>query len=173
MLHIEQGRNTELKTPLNERLCYSCHCIADELHLVTACSINVVERILFSKVADKYPGFDNLDDVGKFVFWLTFEDAQMLTWLGKFLVQILCNQSITIEWNVHMIRAYELYLRRPCCHPRCRRLSTRQLSAPLVPTRPQWRRPVYFDVANQWASFINAGAPSGPSRTSGGPEQAT
>ena len=77
---------TRPKTPLNERLCYSCHCILDELHLVTACLINVVERrILFSKVADKYPGFDNLDYVGKFVFLLPFEDAQMLTWLGKFL----------------------------------------------------------------------------------------
>ena len=86
MLHIEKGRYTRPKTPLNERLGYSCHCIEDELHLVTACSINVVERrILFSKVADKYPGFDNLDDIGKFVFLLTFEDAQMLTWLGKFL----------------------------------------------------------------------------------------
>ena len=61
MLHIEKGRHTRPKTPLNERLCYSCHCIEDELHLVTTCSINVVERkILFSKVADKYPGFDNL-----------------------------------------------------------------------------------------------------------------
>ena len=47
-----------------------------------------------------------------------------------------------------MIRAYELYLRRPCCHTRCRGLSTRQPSAPLVPTRPQWRRPVHFDIAN-------------------------
>ena len=61
----------------------------------------------------------------------------------------LCNQSITIEWNLYMIRAYVLYLRRLCCHPRCRGLSTRQPSAPLVPTRPQWRRPVHFDVANQ------------------------
>ena len=48
-----------------------------------------------------------------------------------------------------MIRAYELYLRRPCCHPRCRGLSTRQPSVPLAPTRPQWRPPVHFDVANQ------------------------
>ena len=47
-----------------------------------------------------------------------------------------------------MIRAYELYLRRPCCHPRCRGLATRQPSAPLVPTRAQWRRPVHFDIAN-------------------------
>ena len=85
-LHIEKGRYTRPKTPPNERLCYSCHCIEDELYLVTACLINRVERrILFSKVADISPGFDNLDDVGKFVFLLTFEDAQMLTWLRKFL----------------------------------------------------------------------------------------
>ena len=85
MLHIEKGRYTRPKTPLNERLCYSCQCIEDKLHLVTDCSINVVERrILFSKVADKYPGLDNLDVVGKFVFLFTFEDAQMFTWLGKF-----------------------------------------------------------------------------------------
>ena len=94
MLHIEKGRYTRPKTPLNERLCYSCHCIEDELHLVTACSINVEERrILFSKVADKYRGFDNLDDVGKFVFLLTFEDAQMLTWLGKFLYKSFAIQA--------------------------------------------------------------------------------
>ena len=30
MLHIEKGRYTRPKTPLNERLCYSCHCIEDE-----------------------------------------------------------------------------------------------------------------------------------------------
>ena len=94
MLHIEKGRYTWPKTSLNERLCYSCHRIEDKLHLVTACSINLVERrILFSKVADKYPGFDNLDDVGKFVFLLTFEDAQMLTWLGKFLYKSFANKA--------------------------------------------------------------------------------
>ena len=48
-----------------------------------------------------------------------------------------------------MIRAYELYLRRSCCHPRCRGLSTRQPPASQEPTRPQWHRPVHFDVANQ------------------------
>ena len=77
------------------RLCYSCHCIEDELHLVTAYSKNFVERrMLFSKVADKYPGFDNLDDVGKFVFLLTFEDAQMFTWLGKFLYKSFATKTL-------------------------------------------------------------------------------
>ena len=29
----------------------------------------VLRRILFAKVADGYPGFDNLDDVANLYFW--------------------------------------------------------------------------------------------------------
>ena len=60
--------------------------LKDELHFVTACSLNRTERIvLYDKVARKFPEFDQLADVEKFVFFFTFKDAQMLTWHGKFL----------------------------------------------------------------------------------------
>ena len=86
ILHIEKGRYTRPRTPLHERLCYSCNCVEDELHFVIACSLNRTERIvLYDKVARKFPEFDQLADVEKFVFLFTFKDAQMLTWLGKFL----------------------------------------------------------------------------------------
>ena len=52
---------------------------------------------LYEKFAGKFPEFDTLDDMGKFVFLFTFKDAQMLTWLGKFLYK-----SFTIkasQWN--------------------------------------------------------------------------
>ena len=98
ILHIEKGRYTRPRTPLHERLCYLCNCVEGELHFVTACSLNLTERtVLYEKVAGKFPEFDTLDDMGKFVFLLTFKDAQMLTWLGKFLYK-----SFTIkasQWN--------------------------------------------------------------------------
>ena len=98
ILHIEKGRYTRPRTPLHERLCFLCNCVEDELHFVTACSLNLTERtVLYEKVARKFPEFDTLDDMGKFVFLLTFKDAQMLTWLGKFLYK-----SFTIkasQWN--------------------------------------------------------------------------
>ena len=44
-------------------------------------------RILYDKVTGKFPEFEHLGDVEKFVFLFTFDDAQMLSWLGKFLYQ--------------------------------------------------------------------------------------
>ena len=146
MSHIQKGRYTRPKIPLNERLCYSCYCVEDELHLVTAWSINLAERrILFAKVADEYPGFDNLDDVAKFVFLVAVKDAQMLTWLGKLWTNPLKSKhhnSMKFLYD----RAYELSPRRLSCHPRWQGFSTRRPSATLVPTRPQWCQPVHFDV---------------------------
>ena len=98
ILHKEKGRYTRPRTPLHERLCYLCKCVEDELHFVTACSLNLTERtVLYEKVAGKFPEFDTLDDMGKFVFLFAFKDAEMLTWLGKFLYK-----SFTIkasQWN--------------------------------------------------------------------------
>ena len=86
IFHIEKGRYTRPRTPLHERLCYSCNCVEDELHFVAACSLSRTEIIvLYDKVIRKFPDFDQLADVEKFVFLFTFKDAQMLTWLGKFL----------------------------------------------------------------------------------------
>ena len=102
ILHIEKGRYTRPRTPLHERLCYSCNCVEDELHFVTACSLNRTERIvLYDKVARKFPEFDQLADVEKFVFLFTFKDAQMLTWLGKFLYKSFRTKSS--QWNEYIL----------------------------------------------------------------------
>ena len=44
ILHIERGRYTKPRTPVNERLCSLCNCVEDELHFVTASTINQTER---------------------------------------------------------------------------------------------------------------------------------
>ena len=63
-----------------------CNCVDDELHFVTLCEMNLNERrILSDKVTGKSPEFEHLCDGEKFVFLSTFDNAQMLSWLGKFL----------------------------------------------------------------------------------------
>jgi len=88
ILHIEKGRHTRPITPFDQRLCSMCQCVEDELHFVTACCANDMQRnVLYSKVTRKFPPFETLDNLGKFIFLFTFKDAQMLTWLGKFLYE--------------------------------------------------------------------------------------
>ena len=103
ILHIEKGRYTRPRTPLHERLCYVCNCAEDELHFVTTCSLNftTVRTVLYDKVAGKFPEFDTLDGMGKFVFLFTFKDAQMLTWLGKFLYKSFT--IISSQWNSNVM----------------------------------------------------------------------
>ena len=86
ILHIERGRYTKPRTPVNERLCTLCNCVEDELHFVTACTINQTERkIMYDKICLKFPNFSQLNDAEKFMFLFTFSDAQTLSWLGKYL----------------------------------------------------------------------------------------
>ena len=88
ILNVERGRYTRPQTPLDERLCNMCNCVDDELHFVTSCAMNLNERrTLYDKVTGKFPEFEHLADVEKFVFLFTFDDAQMLSWRGKFLYQ--------------------------------------------------------------------------------------
>ena len=78
-LQIERGWYTKPKTPVNQRICIV-------FHFVTACSVNQYETDIFhNKVCQKFPEFSQLDDVEKFIFLFTFDDAQTLSWLGKYL----------------------------------------------------------------------------------------
>ena len=53
---------------------------------MTACSVNQYERdIFYNKVCQKFPEFSQLDYVEKFIFLFTFDDAQTLSWFGKYL----------------------------------------------------------------------------------------
>ena len=73
ILHIERGRYTEPRTPVNERLCTLCNCVEDELHFVTACTINRTERkIMYDKICLKFPEFSQLNDEENLFFCLHF-----------------------------------------------------------------------------------------------------
>ena len=102
ILHIEMGRYARPRNPLHERLCYSCNCVEDELHFVTACSLNRTERIvLYDKIARKFTTIDQLADVETFVFLFTFKDAQMFTWLRKSLYKSFTTKAS--QWNEYML----------------------------------------------------------------------
>ena len=98
ILNVEKGRYTWPRTPLGERLCNMGNCVDDELHFMTACAVNVNERrTLYDKLINKFPEFEHLCDLQKFVFLFTFDDAQILSWLGKFLyISIWLNPS---KWS--------------------------------------------------------------------------
>ena len=98
ILNVEKGRYTRPRTPLDERLCNMCNCVDDELHFITACAVNVNERrALYDKLTDKFPEFEHLCDLEKFVFLFTFDDTQMLSWLGKFLYKSFWSKSFQTE----------------------------------------------------------------------------
>ena len=87
-LEIEKGRhrNGGVKIPACQRLCKICNVQEDEIHFVMDCVMNVSERntLLYNITAD-YSSFENLDKISKFKRLFSTENAQHLTWLGKFL----------------------------------------------------------------------------------------
>ena len=98
ILNVEKGRYTRPRTPLNERLCNMCNWVDDELHFITECAVNVNERrALSDMLIDKFPEFEHLCDLEKFVFFFIFDDAQMLSWLGKFLYKSFRSKSVQTE----------------------------------------------------------------------------
>ena len=62
ILHIERGRYTKPRTPVHERLCPLCNCVEDELHFVTACTINRTERKMYDKICLKFPKISQLNN---------------------------------------------------------------------------------------------------------------
>ena len=85
-LEIERGRYVRPKLNLNDRLCMSCHVIEDEEHFVTGCINNLdMRESLFNKIATKEPSFANLSNQEKFIYLMSCNDRQILTWFGKFL----------------------------------------------------------------------------------------
>ena len=85
ILHIERGRYTKPRTPVNERLCTLCICVEDELHFVTVCTIKRTERtIMYDQICLEFPKSSQLNDEEKIIFLFTFSDTQTLSWLGKY-----------------------------------------------------------------------------------------
>ena len=85
-LEIERGRYTRPKIDPDHRLCAFCLEIENEEHFVTNCQINDAERqLLFIKISSKFPAFAQLNHHEKFIYLMSCNDRQILTWLGKFL----------------------------------------------------------------------------------------
>ena len=85
-LEIERGRHSKPKTPVNNRLCYFCKLLEDEPHFLITCPAYHDERqILMSHVSSLYPRILEMDEQEAFIFLLTSEDANILTWTGKFI----------------------------------------------------------------------------------------
>ena len=83
-LAVEYGRHHNI--PLNMRLCHTCCMIEDEMHFITNCKINQVERdILYSNIIQVDQSFMDLHAIDKFVYVFSSRNPQILTWLGKFI----------------------------------------------------------------------------------------
>ena len=85
-LEVERGRYVRPKLDITERLCISCHVIEDEEHFVTDCVNNrEMRKSFFEKISLREPGFANWNNREKFVFLMSCEDPQILSWFSKFL----------------------------------------------------------------------------------------
>ena len=95
-LEIEKGRHRKDggKIPACQRLCQNFSVVEDEIHLVMDCTISLSERrTLFNKITTDYNPFENLDDMSKFQYLFSTENAQHLKWLGKLYIHVLVNVS--------------------------------------------------------------------------------
>ena len=104
VLEIERGRYQKPKVPRDLRLCLTCKVVEDENHFVTKCSINQAERRHFySKISCKAPHLSTLSDDEKFVYLLTNNDPQILTWFGKFVHHsFIVRNYIVLSWATVM-----------------------------------------------------------------------
>ena len=98
ILEIERGRYTRPKTPISERLCPQCQVVDDEHHFLTSCKSIADERsVLYTKISACHNGFMSMDEQEKFIFLLSNNDAQILTWTGKFIYNGFQKRFLTIS----------------------------------------------------------------------------
>ena len=140
ILHIDRERYKRPRTPLHGRLCYLCNCVEDELHFVTACSLNFTERtVLYDKVAGKFPTL---------TYWMILESSYSYSHskmikcsLG---LRTFCTNHSQSKHPNEMVTLYDVGLSqiytkteercswRPQGHDRCCGLSGWQPPTPLV-----------------------------------------
>ena len=84
-LEIETGRYTRHITPIEKRICHLCKVVKDEFHFILQCYIYTIERDnLLKKNQAVDPLFQDKLPVDKFAYLVTSNDAQTLTWVGKY-----------------------------------------------------------------------------------------
>ena len=78
-LMIEEGRHSRPKIPRENRLCKICQdTVEDEQHMLINCKLYGQRQSWFSKIGEKIPNFNLLDDHQKFIFLMTQEDNQLM-----------------------------------------------------------------------------------------------
>ena len=94
-LEIERGRYTRPVTPVQERICAHCKVIEDEKHFLLDCSLYQTERAaLMTNILSLYPSLVDFNRDEVFCFILGSDDAQVLTWLGKYLYSSFAKKQV-------------------------------------------------------------------------------
>ena len=86
LLHIERGRHTKPKTPIEKRTCHLCNVLEDEIHFITECMLYECERrFLYQKVNSYDYIFEHLSNQEKFIYLLRSANSSVLSHLGKYI----------------------------------------------------------------------------------------
>ena len=78
MLHIERGRYTRPKTPIENRLCFSCSSVSveDEIHFITECSAySSLRADTYNCIMAKCIHFNQMSNEQKMIYMFTSEGA--------------------------------------------------------------------------------------------------
>ena len=83
LLSIERGRHTRPKMPIEERLCFYCKSIEDEIHFISDCRLyDNIRSVFISKVTSIYPCFESLSSREKCICLFKSDVPMVLAWLG-------------------------------------------------------------------------------------------
>jgi len=88
-LRVETGRHN--RTPLEQRICQFCNMnkVEDEAHFLLDCSLYSNDRsILFSFIIGKFPRFESLSSVEKFIFLMRFDRTTLYKHISSYIFNI-------------------------------------------------------------------------------------
>ena len=87
-LEIERGRYNNPRTPIENRLCPICSVVEDEQHFMMDCKLYKEKRkTLFDKISSLFSTFSNIPRNDKFIFLMSNDDSQILSWTGRFIFE--------------------------------------------------------------------------------------
>ena len=94
-LEVERGRYTNPRTPLHLRLCVICQEVEDEKHFLIHCKMYEDKRkMLFNKIGEINPIFNQLNSHQKFVYLMTNTKEQQVTWIAKFVHDAMYERAV-------------------------------------------------------------------------------
>ena len=127
LLAIERGRHTKPETPIEDRLCFHCKILEDEIHFLVDCSLyGPLRHVLLNNISVKFPNFINLQSKQKLIFLLSFEDPQILGHLGTL-------KNSAFQERAEYLKAWIHELYNPISDEICERLCV-YICSVLAPT---------------------------------------